>query len=392
MGSQQARSDDVPFSPSAPDSSTISRQSVESSPRLYKALAEAMPALVLTTSADGDVVYCNDELLDYCGVQMGDLQGSRWVDLIHPEDVAAGSERWMAEIQTLKPFSSEYRIRRHDGVYRWYLTRTAPLRNADDEIEGWVGVSVDVHDRRVAEDDMRQMSEELRRANAAKDEFLAMVSHELRTPVTTIYGNASVLQRQIRELPREQIVAVMTDVEREALRLQQLIDNMFVLARIEEHGKADIEPISLGRVVDKAATEHRNRYPETQIRVHDSSAGVPACGDETYVLHILRNLVINAEKYSPSGAPIDIHMARHDETTLSVRVCDAGVGIKGEVDRIFETFYRSPETADYAPGAGMGLAVARRLVETQGGIIWARNREGGGAEVGFTLPIEEDAA
>ena len=381
MGTQQARQDDAPATLPA-------NQPVETSPRLYRALAEAMPALVLTTSADGEVVYCNHELLEYCGVQMDDLQGSRWVELIHPEDVATGSERWMAEIQTLKPFSSEYRIRRHDGVYRWYLTRTAPLRNADDEIEGWVGVSVDVHDRRVAEDDMRQMSDELRRANAAKDEFLAMVSHELRTPVTTIYGNAQVLRRRTGQLPPEQIAEAMIDVEQEAMRLQQLIDNMFVLARIEDHGKTNVEPISLRRAIDRAATEHALRYPETQIRVHDETGGIPVCGDETYVQQILRNLIINAEKYSPVGAPIDIHIAHHDDASVAVRICDEGVGIKGDIERIFDTFYRAPETSEYAPGAGIGLAVARRLIEAQGGTIWARNREGGGAEVGFTLPTE----
>lgn len=377
----------MPASPSSPNTPPFS-QPAESSPRLYKALAEAMPALVLTTSSDGDVVYCNHELLDYCGVEMDDLQGSRWVDLIHPDDVATGSQRWMAEIQTLKPFSSEYRIRRHDGVYRWYLTRTAPLRNADDAIEGWVAVSVDVHDRRVAEDDMRQMSDELRRANAAKDEFLAMVSHELRTPVTTIYGNAHVLRRRTGELPPEQIAEAMTDVEYEAVRLQQLIDNMFVLARIDEHGKTNVEPISLLRAIDKAAKDHGAQFPAAQIRIHDSTGGLPVCGDDTYVQQILRNLLINAEKYSAEGTPIDIHVARHGDAHVSVRVCDEGVGIKGDIERIFDTFYRAPETADHAPGAGIGLAVARRLVEAQGGIIWARNREGGGAEVGFTLPTE----
>ena len=358
---------------------------------LYHALAEATPALVLTTSADGEVEYCNRRLLDYCGTSIEDLRGARWVELIHPDDVSAGRDVWTEQVQTLRPFSSEYRIRRHDGAYRWHLTHTAPLRDANGDIQAWVGVSLDVHDRREAEEHALEIAAELERASAAKDQFLALVSHELRTPIATIYGNAQILRRLSGQLDEDTLAEAMTDIERESIRLQQLVDNMFIMARLED-AQAASEPILLSRLVMKSIGEHIARYPDRAIEFDDDAGGQPVCGSLAYVEQILRNLLNNAEKYSPPQETIVVAIHRGDDHAV-IRVLDRGGGLEpDERERAFETFYRAPRLADHVPGAGIGLSVCRRLVEAQGGQIWIQPREGGGAEAAFTLPFEAEAA
>ena len=117
----------------------------------------------------------------------------------------------------------------------------------------------------------------------------------------------------------------------------------------------------------------------------------PASAEPTYAEQVLRNLLSNAEKYSPSGAPVEIHAAR-DGGNIVIRVLDRGRGIdKSETDQVFTAFYRSPRTSELASGAGIGLAVCRRLIEAQGGRTWVSPREGGGMEAGFTLPVAEEA-
>jgi len=357
----------------------------------YRVLAEAIPALVLATSREGEVEYCNRHLLEYCGTDLEGLRGAQWVDYIHPDDVNQGRSEFVRRIQDMRAFVSEYRIRRADGEYRWHLTQTAPVFDREGAFQGWLACSVDVDDRRRAEEDARLYAEEWRRASAAKDEFLGMVSHELRTPITTIYGNAQVLRRMGAALDRETMAASITDVEQEAIRLQQLVDNMFVLARIEGAEIASAEPVLLSRVVGRVVSEHRTRFPSRPIELEDEAGLEPVRGEAGYIEQTVRNLLANAEKYSAPGQPITVVLNRSDAAGL-VRVLDRGSGIApGDIAHTFVAFFRGPATADRVPGAGIGLTVCKRLVEAQGGEIWIRPRVGGGTEVGFTLPIESEA-
>jgi two-component system sensor histidine kinase KdpD len=117
--------------------------------------------------------------------------------------------------------------------------------------------------------------------------------------------------------------------------------------------------------------------------------------EPTYFRQILTNLLSNADKYSPAGEPVVVNTTLKDDN-VCVEVTDAGDGVaSGEEDKIFDTFFRSEKTATKAPGQGLGLTVCRKLVEAQGGVIWARNNAGGGFSVGFSFPamamIEEDS-
>lgn len=231
---------------------------------------------------------------------------------------------------------------------------------------------------------------ELRRANAAKDEFLGLISHELRTPITTIYGNAEVLRRLGDRLEPEDREMAVSDIEQEAQRLSRLVDNIFVLARIEGGNELTPEPLLARRLVDKVAAEHIQRFPHRQVRNHVGDDLPPLMAEPTYVDQILRNLVGNAEKYSPPGEPIDIESVQAGDM-VEFRVMDRGGGIPaGEEDKVFTAFYRSPSNAGKAAGTGIGLAVCRRLVEAQGGAIWAGPREGGGTVIRFTLPVDKE--
>ena len=113
--------------------------------------------------------------------------------------------------------------------------------------------------------------------------------------------------------------------------------------------------------------------------------------DEEYLAQIMRNLLSNAAKYSGAGSTVEVSL-EDDDGEVIVRVCDNGPGItEDDAEHLFGLYYRSPRQAASAPGAGIGLFVCRELVAAMGGRIWAKSREGGGAEFGFSLPayVEE---
>lgn len=278
------------------------------------------------------------------------------------------------------------------GSIALFRTREEPFDPDDvsvaEQLGRRAGLSID-NSRLFAEAQERQR--ELVRANEAKDEFLGLMSHELRTPITVIHGGARVLKARNAAIDDETRTGMLDDIERESDRLARMLENLLALARVELDQEPIVEPVLVQRLLARIL-ESGKKLNGRSVQVDVDSAIPPAAADPAYLEHVIRNLVGNAEKYSPPGRPIEVHVTRED-SLAAVRVLDRGFGISAdEAERIFERFYRSDRTAKMAGGAGMGLAVCKRLIESMGGRIWAHPRDGGGLEVGFTLPLydEED--
>lgn len=242
-------------------------------------------------------------------------------------------------------------------------------------------------------DEASRAADDLRQANQVKDDFLGLVSHELKTPITMILGNAEVLHRQLSQLSAPDRDMAIEDIHREAGRLHRIVDNLLVLARLDRGAAIDLEPILIDGIVERVIRDHARVSPQRLVTSRVLTEPRVVLGSEQYVEQILVNLVSNAEKYSAGNEPIEVVVDTNNEE-LIVRVFDSGPGLsEDEAESLFAAFYRSDKTAHLAQGVGIGLAVCKRLVEAQGGNIWARNRATGGAEFGFALPLYvEDAA
>lgn len=227
-----------------------------------------------------------------------------------------------------------------------------------------------------------RVEEALREAMAAKDEFLGLVSHELRTPMTIVRGLSSVLNRHI-EMPLEDLRQTYKDLAVESERLSRLIDNMLMLARAEAGQTRHAEPISVNRLLDSCVAVIRKDLPDIEIVLGLSPENQTVFGVETYVVQILHNLIENAFKYSPGGTSVEISVAEADDHVL-ISVADRGIGLD-DPSVLFQPFLREMRAQAVAPGIGLGLAVSKRLVEAQGGTIWAESRSGGGSTFSFTL-------
>lgn len=218
---------------------------------------------------------------------------------------------------------------------------------------------------------------------------MGMLSHELRTPVTSIYGYAKVLQRPGL---RGQSAEMLADIEAEADRLYRIVEDLLALSRVQAGFTVEGEPLLLQHLVKPLIAAEALRWPQINVDVRIPSDLPTVFGERTYVEQVLRNLVSNAAKYSPAGTTVTI-TARATGSEVELRVLDRGVGIApGEADQLFRLFYRSPNTARQAAGAGIGLYVCRGLVHAMGGRIWAARRADGGSEFGFSLPVPDSGA
>ncbi len=225
-----------------------------------------------------------------------------------------------------------------------------------------------------------------RTAEEIKSTFISIVSHELRTPVALIKGYASTLRRDDAKWDRNVVKDSLAVIEDEADRLTRMIDDLLDASRLQAGGlsmnRADVSlPALAARVAERLGT---------QSSQHTIVAAFPdkfpvILGDETRLEQVLSNLVSNALKYAPDG---EIRITGTSAPAqVTVCVSDQGPGIDArDMQHIFDRFYRSTTAVKQTKGAGLGLYLARAIVEAHGGRMWADPKTTVGARICFSLP------
>jgi signal transduction histidine kinase/PAS domain-containing protein len=253
-----------------------------------------------------------------------------------------------------------------------------------EEVGRRAGLAVD---NAILFEESQRSQAELRRSNEAKDEFLGILAHEIRSPTTTLYGTARIMRSRWKDLDDDTIGELLEGMEDQSERLNRLIQNLLMIARVELGREIPLEETDVTMLVEKTVADYVRRRPSRGVST-DLRLLPPAMLVPTYVEQVLRNLLENADKYSPPDQALAVTLRAEGEG-FTLRVLDRGPGISpDEINLVFESFYRASRTAGDAAGKGLGLTVCKRLIETQGGRIWARNRPGGGLEVGFWLPLD----
>ncbi len=212
------------------------------------------------------------------------------------------------------------------------------------------------------------------------------MSHELRTPVTLIKGYASTLRRDDAKWDRTVVKDSLAVIEEEADRLSKLIDDLLDASRLQAGGltisKGDVSLPTIAQRVAERFTPQSNKH---KIRTDFPENFPLVLGDERRLEQVIANLVSNALKYASNG---EIHIAGSVRPSqVTVCVSDQGPGIDPrDLPHIFDRFYRSDQAVKQTKGAGLGLYLARAIVEAHGGKIWADSRQETGAKICFSLP------
>jgi PAS domain S-box-containing protein len=357
----------------------------------FHAFLDTLGVAVYTTDAEGAITYFNEAALALWG-RRPDL-GEQWCGswrLYWPDGPRmAHDECPMAiALKEDRPIrGQEAELERLDGTRAVFMAYPTPFHDNAGRMIGAVNVLVDVTERRKAEAALRAAAEALAASNMVKDEFLGLVSHELRTPVTTIFGNAHLLRSRAGLLATEETDSMLTDIADESNRLLGIIENLLLLTRLGSGTPPEQEPQLIAHVTRHAVDAYRQHHPDRSISLEVEPGQMVVEADRGHLEMLLDNLLTNATKYSPASTEIEIAVnADGQEACVTVR--DRGIGI-GDADpgQLFTAFYRTDAAKMQSAGLGIGLAVCQRIVDSLGGRIWARPREGGGTEAGFALPL-----
>jgi signal transduction histidine kinase len=271
------------------------------------------------------------------------------------------------------------------------LSRDQPRSFTPDEIElvALLGrfVATAVHNIRVFEAE-RQTVEELRRLSALRADFVSLVSHELRSPMAAVIGAARTLQDRWRQLTPDQRDAFLALIADETSRLAALIGDVLDTSRIEAGTFSySFTDVDLGRVVQEAVSVASVGQDEVRVRADVAEPLPQIRGDGERLRQVISNLIDNAVKYSPSGEEVDVTAAR-ENGAVRITVRDRGPGIPSDQQRvIFEKFGRADMGGSSKPGTGLGLFIARSIVEAHGGSLEVESQPDEGTAFTVVLPL-----
>jgi PAS domain S-box-containing protein len=368
--------------------------------RLAALVASADDAIISKT-LEGVITSWNRAAERIFGYTESEVLGQS-IAIIIPRDRLPEEQEILSRLkrgESIEHFETE-RVRKNGERIPIALT-VSPIRARDGHIVGASTVARDVSDRKRLEAEREEARRrerlalaEARRANQAKDEFLAMLAHELRNPVGVIVNALGVLERYDVGQPLRDRARSL--IGRQARHLARLLDDLLDVARLGGR-RIELErvPVDLQSAVMEAVEAQRHRIERKRQRLHLSLGARPVTviGDPVRLQQIFGNLLDNAWKYTPVDGAIRLTMDLEGDRAV-VTITDSGPGIPVEkLDAIFELFVQaSPTLAHTEGGLGIGLTLVKQLVELHGGDVWASAPESGGARFTVRLPIAPGVA
>ena len=353
------------------------------SERRFKTLADGSPVLLWVNGPDG-CEFVNRAYLDFIGLESDvEVRGFDWSRFVHPDDRDQYVDAYTAAFRSRTTFGAEFRFRRADGEWRWMRSEATP-RLESDAFVGYVGASVDITERKHAE-------EALREADQRKDAFLAILAHELRNPLAPLRTGVELLR--IGGGTPGAIKRVLPVLERQVGHMVRLIDDLLDVSRITS-GKIQLQrqPTSLKDMVNSAVDANRAAIDSEGLNLVVNLPDTPCFldVDPTRFVQVLSNVLNNATKFTDSGGSIGIAAVVDDSLSpplLTLTVTDSGAGIPATtLPHIFNFFVQGETPGRGKSGLGIGLGLARQLMEMHGGTIDARSA-GVGCGSTFTIRI-----
>jgi PAS domain S-box-containing protein len=367
------------------------------------ALDEAQAAAHVGTwrwDLETDSITWSDEMHRLFGIKPGEirLDFHAYARLLTPEDAATMQAKVQRCLETGEPYQFEHRLRHDDGRVTWLDGRGHAVRDARGVVVRLVGTGQDITERKLAEDEVRQLTEELERridartqelarANAELESFNYSVSHDLRGPLRNIGGFAEILLEELgpqaSDLTKSNLQRIVTN----ARRMNDIITGMLALANAGR-GALELGPVDLSRLAEQAVGDLQEAAPDRVVRL-DIEPGLHVDGDRRLLRVLVSNLVSNAWKFTGRLPPGEARVSVGVEVgprgpELVVR--DNGAGFDPALSgQLFLPFRRLHQRSEF-DGTGIGLATVARIAERHGGEVRAQGAVGGGAAFFVFLP------
>jgi PAS domain S-box-containing protein len=357
----------------------------------YRSLFQNSPSGIVIIDKNGIILEANEAFTKITLYQPSDLIG-RDVRLLTPPGKEYTVEENINRILSDEMLEQEILSQRKDGTFCTLLLREIAIVLPNGS-KGILSVSNDISERKKAEKDLALKNEELIKIVAEKDKFFSIISHDLRSPFNGFLGLTQMLADNLHSLDFDDVQNIAQSMSKSAKNLYRLLENLLEWSRIEQ-GLVPFNPqkLVLQETIDDVLSAVSEAAKHKKIGV---TIVIPenlmVYADSNIIETVLRNLVSNAIKFTPSGGEISINAKISNNQNLLVSVKDTGIGMKKElVEKLFLiTGNISRRGTDDEPSTGLGLFLCKGFIEKHGGVIWAESEEGKGSVFYFSVPVGE---
>ena len=340
----------------------------------YRLLVQHSPVMVWRSGLDAACDYFNETWLGFTGRTLDQEMGSGWAEGVHADDFKRCVDNYLDHFRRRQPFEMEYRLKRHDGEYRWIFDRGVPFTDDAGAFAGFIGSCIDVHERRSAQEAEQQHSaEQLALARDFEKWILAIVGHDIRDPLNAIHLATLGLQHSA-DSPG---VRKYTDiVARGVNRIQHIVGDLLDLSRAREGAGIPIEPRAIDlRAVCQQIIEEVEALARDRRITFDCEADGRGAFDEHRVLQAVSNLASNAVRHGTPGSAVRVRLTG-DEESVAIEVHNEGAIPQEILPRIFEPFRSGRHHASRGDGLGLGLFIANAIARAHGGGLEVDSSDG----------------
>jgi PAS domain S-box-containing protein len=380
----------------------------------FETFAQTMPSMVWSSLPDGSIDWFNARVPEYCGIPAEEMKPNGWAP-VHPDDIGSATEAWQQAVATGQPFTTEYRIRRHDGMFRWHLTRAIPIRGADGAIARWIGTSADIEDQKSSEQALAELNatleqqvrertgellaaeETLRQSQKmeAVGQLTGGLAHDFNNLLTGITGSLEMLALRLQQGRLAELDRYLNVAKGAAQRAASLTHRLLAFSRRQT---LDPKPTDMNHLVSGMdELIRRTVSPAVTVQVAGAPGLWAVLADQNQLENALLNLCINARDAMPDGGHLIVETGNHvlGETEakgldlqpgayVSLSVSDTGSGMTEEViARAFDPFFT---TKPIGEGTGLGLSMVYGFARQSGGQARIHSEPGRGTRVILYLP------
>lgn len=364
----------------------------------FRNMADNSPVMIWVSDTDKLCTYFNNTWLEFTGRTMEQELGSEWVNGVYPEDLERCLSIYNEAFDARRPFIMEYRLRRHDGKYRWIQDVGKPTYSSENVFTGYIGSCSDVHDQRMMKEELehlvQQRTMELYQAldrekemNELKSRFVSMASHEFRTPLSVVLSSTSLIEQYAGpEAKDDKIIKHVNRIKSSVKNLNSILNDFLSLDKLEQGNvEIDIETFDLkdfmNEVVEDVLPLQKKGQQINMSHAGDSQVNL----DLKKLRYIMVNLISNSIKYSAEDTAIYLSSEnRNGKITITLK--DHGIGIPAEEQKhMFNKFFRANNTGN-VQGTGLGLTIVKRYIELMNGQIDFTSKVGEGTTFNIELP------
>lgn len=357
----------------------------------YRNLVEGTSDLVTRVNADARFLFVNHAAREIYGITPEACIGRLAFDFVHPEDremTMAAFQNWLRDGR--ETFTLENRMINASGRTHYLSWLIRAEYDEKGNVKGFLSAARDITKHKLADEKLKRLMEDLKRANTDLERFVSVVNHDLLAPLRSILSFLIMIEEKYKKMLDEEACGYIGLAVSGARRMENLLAGLLEYSRVHTYGK-ELKPIKAHEALDDAIGNLRGIVGEANAEITADPLG-DVNADRMQLAQLFQNLLSNAIKFR-NGHRVQIHIScKKEAERLLFSVQDDGIGIKPEHhERIFSIF-RKVNPDDECVGHGIGLAICKNIVERHGGRIWVESEPGKGATFFFTLPNAPDVS